>query len=195
MIGFAPDAGLDNQFPLLLKCLCNGINDGVRPREQLQNMENIRQLSTGDFPPFQCSWGGKIDKSLPSKKADRMPEALERGFQFTVAASDTSHHSHFRTFKTMKEWVTGIIQPYMRGVIKADPELPDDQMAWQKCTFKSANGTEWNLSADCLTGRKAQMALNEYLRKDQELHDEIIDHLGAVQGIEPGEAENKMDLD
>ncbi|KAJ7576480.1 hypothetical protein C8J56DRAFT_1062185 [Mycena floridula] len=39
------------------------------------------------------------------------------------------------------------------------------------------------------------MALNEYLRKDQELRTEIIDHLGAVQGIESGEEENKMDLD
>ncbi|KAJ7576481.1 hypothetical protein C8J56DRAFT_1062186 [Mycena floridula] len=65
---------------------------------------------TGDFPlPVQL--GGRIDKSLPSKRADRMPEALERGFQFIVAARMGNWH-----------------HPYGRGVIEADPELPDDQM-------------------------------------------------------------------
>jgi hypothetical protein len=67
--------------------------------------------------------------------------------------------------------------------------------AWDKCTVQTSNGTEWSLSANCLTGRKAQSALNEYLKKDQDLHNEIASRMGSVQGIESGEAENEMDLD
>lgn len=63
------------------------------------------------------------------------------------------------------------------------------EQAWEKCVTK-----EWCLSAECLTSRKAQNALNEYLRNNTELHTEIENCLGKVYGIDTG-AEAEADLD
>jgi hypothetical protein len=51
--------------------------------------------------------------------------------------------------------------------------------AWERCTAK-----EWNLSAECLTSKKACMALNNYSRSHPHLHDEIKNRMGTVHGIE-----------
>ena len=51
--------------------------------------------------------------------------------------------------------------------------------AWERCTAK-----EWNLSAECLTSKKAHAALNDYLRSHPHLHDEIKQWMGTVHGIE-----------
>lgn len=56
----------------------------------------------GDFLPFQQIWSGATRRSLPSSNAVGMEEALDCGFNFTYANSDTKN-SHFSTLKTMKE--------------------------------------------------------------------------------------------
>ncbi|KAE9389251.1 hypothetical protein BT96DRAFT_947016 [Gymnopus androsaceus JB14] len=89
----------------------------------------VASTASGDILPFQLIWGGKTSGSLPSKSAPGMDEALERGFHFTVAASETSPRSHFSTLKTMKEWIKEVIWPYVRSVIETDPDLDDNQKA------------------------------------------------------------------
>jgi len=55
--------------------------------------------------------------------------------------------------------------------------------AWEQCTAK-----EWNLSAECLTSKKARAALNDYLCSHPHLHDEIEKRMGTVHGIETMES-------
>ncbi|KAH9914425.1 uncharacterized protein B0H18DRAFT_1216055 [Fomitopsis serialis] len=57
--------------------------------------------------------------------------------------------------------------------------------AWEKCAVK-----EWNLSAECITSRRAKAAWREYLRKDETLRNEIegkIGELGDLIAEEPDE--------
>ncbi|PBK79529.1 hypothetical protein ARMGADRAFT_1040742 [Armillaria gallica] len=54
------------------------------------------------------------------------------------------------------------------------------KMAWRKCAVPE---TDYNLSPECLTSRKTQLDLNQYLLKDPELRNEIERCLGKVQGI------------
>jgi hypothetical protein len=62
----------------------------------------VASTADGDFLPFQQVWAGATERSLPSRHAPRMQDALERGFDFTFAKS-TKKTSHFSTLKTMKE--------------------------------------------------------------------------------------------
>ena len=62
----------------------------------------VASTADGDFLPFQQVWAGASERSLPSKNAPRMQDALDRGFDFTFAKSDKKT-SHFSTLKTMKE--------------------------------------------------------------------------------------------
>ncbi|KAH9927826.1 uncharacterized protein B0H18DRAFT_1159842 [Fomitopsis serialis] len=50
--------------------------------------------------------------------------------------------------------------------------------AWEKCTVK-----EWNLSAECITSRKAKAAWREYLRRDKTLRDEIEGKVGKLRDL------------
>ena len=52
--------------------------------------------------------------------------------------------------------------------------------AWEQCT----TAKEWNLSAKCLTSKKACVALNDYLHSHPHLHNEIKKWIGTVHGIE-----------
>ena len=56
-----------------------------------------------------------------------MAEAVEQGIHFTFAASETSPCSHFSMLKMMKEWIEEVMVPYMKGVIKMDPDLDETQ--------------------------------------------------------------------
>ena len=51
--------------------------------------------------------------------------------------------------------------------------------AWERCTTK-----EWNFSGECLTSKKAQTALNNYLCSHPQLRKEIEDRTGVVHGLE-----------
>ncbi|KAG6863222.1 hypothetical protein C0993_012433, partial [Termitomyces sp. T159_Od127] len=84
---------------------------------------------TGEFLPFQQVWSGKTSASLPKPTAPRMEEAVEQGMHFTVANSQTSPRSHFSTLKTMKEWMSEILIPYIQRVIAEDPDLDEHQKA------------------------------------------------------------------
>ncbi|KAF9066545.1 hypothetical protein BDP27DRAFT_1384278 [Rhodocollybia butyracea] len=80
----------------------------------------VGSSASGDILPFQAVWAGKTEKSLPSKDAPGMTEALQRGFHFTFAASEK---------KTMKEYIEDILIPYVKDIIASDPGLDDDQKA------------------------------------------------------------------
>ncbi|KAH7912830.1 hypothetical protein BJ138DRAFT_734134 [Hygrophoropsis aurantiaca] len=88
----------------------------------------VASTADGDFLPFQQVWSGASERSLPSKTAHRMNEAVEKGFDITFAKSDKKG-SHYSTLKTMKEWIVNIFEPYRKEVIEADPDLDDDQIA------------------------------------------------------------------
>lgn len=89
----------------------------------------VASTPSGVLLPFQQVWPGKTPQSLPLAQASGMDEALDRGFHFAVAASESSPRSHFSTLKTMKEWVEEIFLPYVEGVIEADPNLDKNQKA------------------------------------------------------------------
>jgi hypothetical protein len=63
----------------------------------------VASSADGDFLPFQQVWSGATNRSLPSRRAPRMEEARERGFDFTFAKSEKNKGSHYSTLKTMKE--------------------------------------------------------------------------------------------
>ncbi|KAG6828815.1 hypothetical protein H0H87_000786, partial [Tephrocybe sp. NHM501043] len=50
---------------------------------------------------------------------------MDLGIKF-VTASSAKKTSHFSTLKTIKEWMTDILAPYVKSVIKAD-NLPKNQ--------------------------------------------------------------------
>ncbi|KAG6859943.1 hypothetical protein C0993_003285 [Termitomyces sp. T159_Od127] len=62
--------------------------------------------------------------------------------------------------------------------------------AWQKSMTK-----DWCLSEECLTSRRAQTALNDFLHKDPALRDEIEARLGHVDGIDGETSFNEDDVD
>jgi hypothetical protein len=62
----------------------------------------VASTANGDFLPFQQVWAGALERSLLSKNAPQMQDALERGFDFAFVKSDTKT-SHVSTLKTMKE--------------------------------------------------------------------------------------------
>ncbi|KAJ8087320.1 hypothetical protein PM082_006150 [Marasmius tenuissimus] len=51
--------------------------------------------------------------------------------------------------------------------------------AWKNSTAKN-----WNLSAECLTGKEAQTALKAYLKSDKDLFTEIENRCGLVRGMD-----------
>ncbi|KAJ6455544.1 hypothetical protein C8R47DRAFT_1082719 [Mycena vitilis] len=51
------------------------------------------------------------------------------------------------------------------------------KQAWHKCEVL---GTEWNLSAECLTSKASEKALLEFLREDRTLATEIANRCGAT---------------
>ncbi|KAF4590471.1 hypothetical protein EYR38_009772 [Pleurotus pulmonarius] len=64
------------------------------------------------------------------------------------------------------------------------------QMAWRKSEAK-----DWCLSEACLTGRDAQQALNDYLKQDITLFEEIREQIGAVQGLDNISTPAEDDID
>ncbi|KAG5633951.1 hypothetical protein H0H81_004242 [Sphagnurus paluster] len=82
----------------------------------------VATSADGDILPFQQIWSGKTKASLPSASAPGYPEAIELGIKFTMASSS----SHFSTLKTMKEWMTDILVPYIKLAIENN-NLPTDQ--------------------------------------------------------------------
>jgi hypothetical protein len=67
----------------------------------------VASTADGDFLPFQQVWAGASDRSLPSKNAPRMQDAIDRGFNFAFAKS-AKKTSHFSTLKTMKDVCFGL---------------------------------------------------------------------------------------
>ncbi|KAK1221287.1 hypothetical protein PQX77_015907 [Marasmius sp. AFHP31] len=248
----------------------------------------VASTPTGVLLPFQAIWPGKTKNSLPLKDAESMPCAQEYGFNFTFAASEQNPRSHFSTLKTMKEWIKEVYVPYMEAIIKADPDLDNDQKGIifidaypvhtskrfithvfeeypniilifvpHNCTpkcqpadaglqrpikhfikqqlfmwmanmhkqqisegklpediklstslpflrdasvaplvkafewmrgplgaWKNSTAKNWNLSAECLTGKEAQTALKAYLKSDKDLFTEIENRCGLVRGMD-----------
>lgn len=62
----------------------------------------VASSCTGNILPFQQVWSGASIKSCPTRNANGMQEALDRGFHFTFSKS-TKKSSHFSTLKTMIE--------------------------------------------------------------------------------------------
>ncbi len=87
----------------------------------------IASSTSENFLPIQQVWGGKTSSSLPKCTAPGIGDALEHGFHFTAAASETSPCSHFSTLKMMKEWIAEVMQLYIVSIIEANPDLPRDQ--------------------------------------------------------------------
>lgn len=87
----------------------------------------VATTPAGDILPFQQVWAGSTPASLPNGKAPGYTEAMDAGFHFAVAAS-TKKTSHFSTLKTMKEWMTRILQPYIAQYVE-DHDLSPNQKA------------------------------------------------------------------
>lgn len=87
----------------------------------------VATSADGNILPFQQVWSGKTKGSLPSANAPGYLEATQLGIKFTTANS-LKKTSHFSTLKTMKEWMTDILAPYVKSVVEAD-NLPADQKA------------------------------------------------------------------
>jgi hypothetical protein len=62
--------------------------------------------------------------------------------------------------------------------------------AWEKSTAK-----DWCLSETCLTGRKAQSALRDYLQQDSTLHEEIQVQCGKVEGLDSDSVPAEADIE
>ncbi|KAK1220285.1 hypothetical protein PQX77_016950, partial [Marasmius sp. AFHP31] len=86
----------------------------------------VASTADGEFLPFQQIWSGKTKKSTPSKEAPGYDEAINSGFDF--AYSQSKSNSHYSTCKTMREWMTNILKPYIEGYTKQH-DLPSDQKA------------------------------------------------------------------
>lgn len=107
----------------------------------------VASTPDGDFLPWQQIWSGATKTSVPKPNALRMEEAIEYGFDFAFAKSETNKGSHYSTLKTMKEvrplekliinslltqicqWIENVLVPWRRHVIESDPDLDDDQKA------------------------------------------------------------------
>ncbi|KAF8911441.1 hypothetical protein CPB84DRAFT_1646307, partial [Gymnopilus junonius] len=100
--------------------------DAVAKDEKRAYTLLVASTPAGDFLPFQQVWGGQSIRSVPQRTAPGMDEAQACGMHFAFAQSSTSPRSHFSTLKTMKEWITEILQPYVRQVIEEEG-LDDDQ--------------------------------------------------------------------
>ncbi|KAJ7024075.1 hypothetical protein C8F04DRAFT_1192813 [Mycena alexandri] len=72
----------------------------------------LSSTPAGDFLPVQAVWAGKTGGSLPTKNAEKMQEAVDRGFIFSSAKSEKKN-SHFSTFFTMKHWVEDLMIAYI----------------------------------------------------------------------------------
>ena len=86
--------------------------DIVAKDEKLAFTLLVASTADGDFLPFQQVWAGASVRSLPSKDAPRMQDALARGFDFDFAKSNKKT-SHFSTLKTMKEVSFGCDKTYV----------------------------------------------------------------------------------
>ncbi|KAK1226816.1 hypothetical protein PQX77_010198 [Marasmius sp. AFHP31] len=84
----------------------------------------VASTADGDFLPFQQVWSGKTKKSTPSKEAPGFDEAISAGFDFTCSQSKAN--SHYSTLKTMREWMTNILKPYVE-CYTMEHNLPSDQ--------------------------------------------------------------------
>ncbi|KAJ7883608.1 hypothetical protein B0H13DRAFT_1513653, partial [Mycena leptocephala] len=87
----------------------------------------VASTPTGNFLPTQAIWSGKTPGSLPKLSADKMNEAISRGFVFSSAKSQKKG-SHFATFSTMEEWVRGVLVPWREKVLEGGPDLDEDQL-------------------------------------------------------------------
>lgn len=86
----------------------------------------VASSAAGDFLPIQAVWAGKTGGSLPTKNAEKMQEAVNRGFIFSSAQSQKKG-SHFSTFLTMEDWVVNVLVPWRAKIIERD-NLDDDQL-------------------------------------------------------------------
>ncbi|KAJ8496334.1 hypothetical protein ONZ45_g12488 [Pleurotus djamor] len=84
----------------------------------------VASTMAGEILPFQQVWQGKTRGSIPKAVAPGFDEAEQLGFQFTFAASEKKT-SHFSTFKTMCEWVDGVLVPFIARTKASDPDLRD----------------------------------------------------------------------
>ncbi|KAJ7762678.1 hypothetical protein B0H16DRAFT_1884097 [Mycena metata] len=86
----------------------------------------LSSTAAGAFLPIQAVWAGKTGGSLPTKNAEKMQEAIDRGFIFLSAKSEKKN-SHFSTFFTMEDWVRDVLVPWRAKIIARD-NLDDDQL-------------------------------------------------------------------
>ncbi|KAG6859401.1 hypothetical protein C0995_008932 [Termitomyces sp. Mi166 len=89
----------------------------------------VTSTPTDEFLPFQQVWSGKTSASMPKPTAPKMKEAVKQGMHLTITNSQTSPQSHFSILKTMKEWMSEILIPYIQHVIAKDPDLNEHQKA------------------------------------------------------------------
>ncbi|KAJ2934644.1 hypothetical protein H1R20_g2448, partial [Candolleomyces eurysporus] len=85
----------------------------------------VASTPAGDILPFQQVWAGQTKASLPTERASSYKEAIDLGFHFAFAQSPKKT-SHFSTLKTMKEWMTKILKPWVEDYIER-ASLPADQ--------------------------------------------------------------------
>ncbi|KAI0692456.1 hypothetical protein BC835DRAFT_1416570 [Cytidiella melzeri] len=64
------------------------------------------------------------------------------------------------------------------------------KMSWRKSKAK-----EWCLSEKCLTSKAARSALNDYLKCDPSLRDEIEARLGTVRGLDDTQPSDENEID
>ncbi|KAJ7173829.1 hypothetical protein C8R46DRAFT_1032050 [Mycena filopes] len=81
----------------------------------------------GDLLPIQAVWAGKTGGSLPTKDAEMMQAAADRGFIFSTARSEKKG-SHFSTIHTMRDWVEGVLVPWRAKIIESRDDLDEDQL-------------------------------------------------------------------
>ncbi|KAH9925966.1 uncharacterized protein B0H18DRAFT_954880 [Fomitopsis serialis] len=134
-------------------------------------------------------WSGQTVKSLPDVDADGMDKAQNARIRFLFGCKCQENKSlqHFEDDEGGRSefLVNSHSQQIDQGLTPEQAEGPSSAGLGRKCAVK-----EWNLSAECITSRRAKAAWREYLRKDETLRNEIegkIGELGDLIAEEPDE--------
>jgi hypothetical protein len=85
----------------------------------------VASTPKGKLLPPQQIWSGASKLSLLKDNAPGMADAKDLGFHFAFAQSKKKS-SHFSTLKTMKEWISLVLIPYILQMIEL-LGLDDDQ--------------------------------------------------------------------
>ncbi|KIK74376.1 hypothetical protein PAXRUDRAFT_19942 [Paxillus rubicundulus Ve08.2h10] len=126
------------------------------------------------FIPAGCT--GIFQPADTQYLVDLHQEALKSGLTADQVKFTTSlpvlRDASVAGILSVYEFMTG---PFRRGLV---------QKSWAHCRVEG-----WDLSAECLTSRRAQTALIDYLRTHSTLHKEIEDQMGVVYGLNDSESD------